>query len=50
MRKRLEIYARCLQVQERLTQQVAAAVQAAIKPRGVAVMLEAAHFCIWQTD
>jgi GTP cyclohydrolase I len=42
----LEIYARRLQVQEQLTQQVAWAIEEAIKPRGVAVMLEAAHFCM----
>ena len=42
----LEVYARRLQVQERLTQQVAWAIQDALRPRGVAVMLEAAHFCM----
>ena len=42
----LDVFARRLQVQERLTEQVAAAVQEAIRPRGVAVMLEAVHFCI----
>jgi GTP cyclohydrolase IA len=42
----LEVYARRLQVQERLTQQVAWAIQEALRPRGVAVMLEAAHFCM----
>ncbi len=42
----LEVYARRLQVQERLTQQVAWAIQEALQPRGVAVMLEAAHFCM----
>lgn len=42
----LDIYARRLQVQERLTEQVARAVQQAIEPRGVAVRLEAAHFCM----
>jgi len=42
----LEVYARRLQVQERLTQQVAGAIQEALRPRGVAVMLEAAHFCM----
>lgn len=42
----LEIYARRLQLQERLTQQVAGAIQEALRPRGVAVMLEAAHFCM----
>ena len=42
----LEVYARRLQVQERLTQQVAWAIQEALRPRGVAVMLEASHFCM----
>jgi GTP cyclohydrolase I len=42
----LEVYARRLQVQERLTQQVAWALQEAIRPRGVAVLLEASHFCM----
>ena len=42
----LDVYARRLQVQERLTQQVAEALQEALQPRGVAVMLEAAHFCM----
>jgi GTP cyclohydrolase I len=42
----LEVYARRLQVQERLTRQVARAVDEAIAPRGVAVALEASHFCM----
>jgi GTP cyclohydrolase I len=42
----LDVFARRLQVQERLTEQVAQAVEEAIAPRGVAVMLEAAHFCM----
>ncbi|HSB78143.1 MAG TPA: GTP cyclohydrolase I FolE [Candidatus Methylomirabilis sp.] len=42
----LEVYARRLQVQERLTQQVAWAIQEALRPRGVAVLLEASHFCM----
>ena len=42
----LEVYARRLQVQERLTQQVARAIQEALRPRGVAVLLEASHFCM----
>ena len=36
-----ETFSRRLQVQERLTKQVAMAVQEAIKPRGVAVVMEA---------
>lgn len=36
-----ETFSRRLQVQERLTKQVAIAIQEAIKPRGVAVVMEA---------
>jgi hypothetical protein len=41
-----ETFSRRLQVQERLTKQVAVAIQEAIKPRGVAVVMEASfvHF------
>jgi len=42
----VNMYARRLQLQERLTQQVAEAVETAISPRGVAVMAEARHFCM----
>ena len=42
----VNMYARRMQLQERLTQQVAEAVQTAISPRGVAVMAEARHFCM----
>jgi GTP cyclohydrolase I len=42
----LEVYARRLQVQERLTRQVASAVDRVLRPRGVAVTLEARHFCM----
>ncbi len=42
----VNMFARRLQLQERLTQQVAEAVEAAISPRGVAVMAEARHFCM----
>jgi GTP cyclohydrolase I len=41
-----EIYARRLQVQERLTQQVADAVQQILKPQGVGVVIEAKHMCM----
>ncbi|PLB46581.1 GTP cyclohydrolase 1 [Aspergillus steynii IBT 23096] len=41
-----EIYARRLQVQERLTQQVAKAVDEVLKPLGVAVVVECAHMCM----
>ena len=42
----VNMFARRLQLQERLTQQVAEAVETAISPRGVAVMAEARHFCM----
>ncbi|TFK43265.1 hypothetical protein BDQ12DRAFT_642725 [Crucibulum laeve] len=41
-----ETFSRRLQVQERLTRQIALAVQEAIKPRGVAVVMEATHLCM----
>ena len=42
----VNMFARRLQLQERLTQQVAEAVSDAISPRGVGVMVEAQHFCM----
>jgi GTP cyclohydrolase I len=42
----VEMYARRLQIQERLTKQIADAIQTAIKPRGVAVVIEAKHLCM----
>ncbi|AGO12012.1 AaceriAGR335Cp [[Ashbya] aceris (nom. inval.)] len=41
-----EMYARRLQVQERLTKQIAMALQDILKPRGVAVVVEATHMCM----
>ncbi|KAF8897212.1 hypothetical protein BD779DRAFT_1489600 [Infundibulicybe gibba] len=41
-----ETFSRRLQVQERLTKQIAIAVQEAIRPRGVAVVMEATHLCM----
>ncbi|KAI0269323.1 hypothetical protein BC834DRAFT_820445 [Gloeopeniophorella convolvens] len=41
-----ETFSRRLQVQERLTKQIALCVQEAIKPRGVAVVMEATHMCM----
>lgn len=41
-----DVFARRLQVQERLTNQVADALVEQLAPRGVAVMAEAAHFCM----
>ncbi|MBK5305789.1 MAG: GTP cyclohydrolase I FolE [Frankiaceae bacterium] len=42
----VELFARRLQVQERLTTQVAAWLQDNLKPRGVGVVLEAEHMCM----
>ena len=41
----VEMFARRLQVQERMTQQVAEFLGTLIKPRGVAVVIEATHLC-----
>lgn len=41
-----EVYARRLQVQERLTRQIADAMVEVVNPLGVAVMLESNHFCM----
>jgi GTP cyclohydrolase I len=41
-----EMYARRLQVQERLTIQIADALQCLLKPQGVAVVIEATHMCM----
>jgi GTP cyclohydrolase IA len=41
-----EMYARRLQVQERLTTQIADALQGLLKPQGVAVVVEATHMCM----
>ena len=42
----VEIFARRLQVQERLTQQIAEALDEHVKPRGVGVHLRARHLCM----
>jgi GTP cyclohydrolase I len=42
----VEIYARRLQVQERLTRQIAQTIMSEIEPLGVAVVLEAEHMCM----
>lgn len=41
-----EVFSRRLQVQERLTSQIADAIVEAVKPLGVAVVMECAHFCM----
>ena len=41
----VEMYARRLQVQERLTQQIAEFLQERLDPQGVGVVLEATHLC-----
>lgn len=42
----VDVFARRLQVQERLTRQISEAIQDAIHPQGVAVILEAQHLCM----
>ncbi|RKL26958.1 hypothetical protein BFJ72_g13480 [Fusarium proliferatum] len=41
-----EVFSRRLQIQERLTKQVADAIMAILKPQGVAVMMESSHLCM----
>lgn len=41
-----DVFARRLQVQERMTQQIAEAVQEVVEPKGVGVVVDAAHFCM----
>ena len=42
----VDMFARRLQVQERLTQQIAETLQKVLEPRGVGVICEARHFCM----
>lgn len=42
----VDTYARRLQTQERLTSQIATAIEENLKPRGVAVLIEAEHMCM----
>jgi GTP cyclohydrolase I len=42
----VDVFARRLQTQERLTGQIVSAIDEALKPRGIAVMIEAEHQCM----
>lgn len=42
----VEVFARRLQVQERLTEQIAGAIEDALHPMGVGVVIEAFHLCM----
>ena len=42
----MDVFARRLQVQERLTQQIAGTLFAALSPQGVGVVVEAKHMCM----
>jgi GTP cyclohydrolase I len=42
----VEVFARRLQVQERMTEQIAAAIMEVLEPEGVGVVIEAAHLCM----
>ena len=46
MPRLVEMYSRRLQVQERLTTQIASTLEEVLKPRGVAVVMEATHLCM----
>jgi GTP cyclohydrolase I len=42
----VDVYARRLQTQEHMTSQIATAIEEILKPRGVAVMIDAEHMCM----
>ena len=42
----VDVFARRLQVQERMTREIAEAIQEAIQPQGVGVVIEARHLCM----
>jgi GTP cyclohydrolase I len=42
----VDVFARRLQLQERLTEEIAGAVEEVLRPQGVAVMMQARHLCV----
>lgn len=42
----VDMFARRLQVQERMTQQICDALESVLKPKGIGVVVEASHFCM----
>jgi GTP cyclohydrolase I len=46
MARVVDVFARRLQVQERLTEQIALALEQALRPRGIGVVIEAQHLCM----
>ena len=42
----VDVYARRLQVQERLTEEIAGAIEEVLQPKGVGVVIEAVHLCM----
>lgn len=42
----VEVFARRLQIQEKMTAEIAATIDTVLKPRGVGVVIEAAHHCM----
>jgi GTP cyclohydrolase IA len=42
----VDVFARRLQVQERLTEQIAESIQRILEPEGVGVVIEAYHLCM----
>jgi GTP cyclohydrolase IA len=46
MARVVDVFARRLQVQERLTEQIALALEKELRPRGIGVVIEAQHLCM----
>jgi GTP cyclohydrolase IA len=46
MARVVDVFARRLQVQERLTEQIALALETELRPRGIGVVIEAQHLCM----